>query len=91
MAYFTASCDTAKKNTDFAKSLSLDYPILSDPGKDVAKAYGVVTAMRPFPHRWTFYVDPNGKILHIDKKVSAASHGADVAAKLAELGVAKKK
>ena len=42
VAYFTASCDDAETNARFAKSLELDYPILSDPGKDVAKAYGVV-------------------------------------------------
>ena len=35
-----------KRNTDFAKSLKVDYPILSDPGKKVARAYGVVTDKR---------------------------------------------
>ena len=42
-AYFTASCDPAEKNAEFAKSLELDYPILSDPGTEIAKAYGVVS------------------------------------------------
>lgn len=90
MIYFTASCDTVETNTKFAKSLDLDYPILSDPDKTVAKAYGVVTAKRSLPFRWTFFIDKDGKILHIDKKVKAGSHGADVAAKLKELGVPKK-
>ena len=40
--------------------------------------------------RWTFYIGPDGKVLYIDKAVKAASAGQDVAAKLAELGVAKK-
>jgi hypothetical protein len=40
--------------------------------------------------RWTFYIAPDGKILAIDKAVKTASAGADVAAKLAELGVAKR-
>jgi peroxiredoxin Q/BCP len=31
VAYFTASCDDVKTNAEFAKSLELDYPILSDP------------------------------------------------------------
>ena len=44
IAYFTASVDTAEENTKFAKSLDLDYPILSDPDKNVAKAYGVMNA-----------------------------------------------
>ena len=69
----------------------LDYPILSDPGKKVARAYGVVTAKRTLPFRHTIYIGKNGKILFIDKKVKARSHGKDVAKKLAELGVAKAK
>ena len=41
--------------------------------------------------RWTFYIGKDGKILFIDKDVKADTAGADVAAKLAELGVARKK
>ena len=41
-AYFTASVDTPEENEKFAKSLDLDYPILSDPDKSVAKEYGVL-------------------------------------------------
>ena len=44
VAYFTASVDTPEQNTKFAKSLDLDYPILSDPDKSVAKEYGVLNA-----------------------------------------------
>ena len=90
VAYFTASCDTVEKNTEFAKSLTLDYPILSDPGKKVAETYGVVHEGRAVPERWTFYIDAEGKIAHIDKKGKAGSAGADIAAKLGELKVAKK-
>ena len=46
-AYFTASRDTAEKNRKFAESLAVDYPILSDPAGDVARAYGVVGGIRP--------------------------------------------
>lgn len=90
VAYFTASCDTVDVNTKFAKSLDLDYPILSDPKGDVARAYGVIDSARKFPHRWTFYIGADGKILAIDKKVNVRSHGEDVGKKLEELGVAKK-
>ncbi len=91
VAYFTASCDPADKNKAFAESLSVDYPILSDPDGSVATKYGIFNAERKAAARWTFYVGENGKILHIDKTVKTASHGSDVAAKLGELGVAKKK
>jgi peroxiredoxin Q/BCP len=43
-----------------------------------------------FASRWTFYIGPDGKILYIDKAVRTSTAGADVAAKLAELGVARK-
>ena len=89
MAYFTASCDTSKVNKDYAKQLKLDYAILSDPTKEVAKAYGVVHEGRNVPERWTYYIGKDGKILYIDKKVNARSHGADMVARLNELGVSK--
>ena len=89
MAFFTASTDEAERNAEFAESLNLDYPILSDPGKEVAKAYGVVHPGREVPERWTFYIGTDGKLLHVDKTVNAANHGADIAAKLEELGVKK--
>lgn len=90
MAYFAASVDEPGVNADFAKSLELDYPILSDPGKGVAGAYGVVTAERALAYRWTFYIGVDGRIAAIDKKVSAATAGKDLVARLAELGVARK-
>ena len=91
MAYFTASCDDAETNKKFAESLGLDYPILSDPTRETAKAYGVVTGDKKTATRWTFYIGKDGKILFIDDKVKAANHGADLAAKLKELGVAQRK
>ena len=68
----------------------MDYPILSDEKKEVAKAYGILSA-RGFSGRVTFYIGKDGKILAIDKKVNARNAGADVAKKLGELGVAKAK
>jgi peroxiredoxin Q/BCP len=93
VAYFTASVDPMdgeKGNKAFAESLSLDYPILSDAAKQTATAYGVLSE-RGFANRWTFYIGKDGKILHVDRGVKAGSHGADVVAKLKELGVAEKK
>jgi len=91
VAYFTASNDKPEANKKFAESLSVDYPILSDPDSSVATSYGVFNPERKAALRWTFYIGANGKILAIDKAVKTDTHGADVAAKLGELGVAKKK
>ena len=91
MAYFTASCDDADTNKRFAQSLGLDYPILSDPDRDTAKAYGVVAGEGKYAARWTFYIGKDGKLLFVDRGVKAGSHGEDVVAKLKELGVARKR
>ncbi len=90
VAYFTASVDVPDYNKKFAESLSCDYPILSDADKSVAKAYGVVHEGRAVPERWTFYIDKEGIIRAIDKKVVTAKAAPDVAAKLKELGIAAK-
>ncbi len=86
MAYFAASVDEPAKNKEFAESLSADYPILSDPGKEVAKAYGVLGTMG-YASRWTFYIGADGNILYIDKNVNTETHGEEIAARLKALGV----
>ena len=88
VAYFTASTDEVEANKKFAESLGLDYPILSDPNREAARAYGVVTGDKKTANRTTFYIDKNGRIAAIDNQVKTATHGADVAAKLKELGIA---
>jgi peroxiredoxin Q/BCP len=82
--------DDADTNKKFAESLEADYPILSDPEKKFATAYGVVTPERAFANRWTFYIGPDGKILEIDKKISVKTAGEDVVTTLERLGVKKK-
>ena len=87
VAYFMASVDTPEDNKAFAEKEHADFAILSDPGKKVAAAYGVVNDQRPLAYRWTYYIGPDGKIIYIDKQVKAATSGEDVAAKLKELNV----
>jgi peroxiredoxin Q/BCP len=84
--YFGASTDTVDDNRAFAESLQVGYPILSDPDRNVARAYGVLGASG-FASRWTFYIGKDGRILDIDKNVHPTSHGIDVARKLEELGI----
>jgi peroxiredoxin Q/BCP len=90
VAYFTASVDEPELNKKFAKEYDLDYPILSDPSKEVAKAYGVVHDDRKVAERWTFYIDKDGTIKEIDKNVQTRTKtaGADLASKIKELGLA---
>jgi peroxiredoxin Q/BCP len=87
VAYFAASVDDPETNKKFAESLELDFPILSDPAKDVARAYGVVTPERQVAHRWTFYIGGDGKILAVDREIKPATAAEDIAAKLEALGI----
>jgi thioredoxin-dependent peroxiredoxin len=91
VAYFTASVDKPEKNQKFAESVGADYPILSDPGGEVARAYGVTGPVQKWASRWTFFIGKDGKILSIDKNVKPATHADDIVAKLSELGVPTKK
>lgn len=87
--YFAASVDAPEVNAKFAKSLGLNFPILSDPTKAVAQAYGVL-ASSGFASRWTFYIGADGRIAAVDRNVSAASHGEDMVKKLEELRIAQR-
>lgn len=84
------SVDDPETNKEFAESLDADFPLLSNPGKDVARAYGVVNDEREFAFRWTYIIGPDGTVLRVDKDVTPTTAGADLVAHLTELGVAKR-
>jgi peroxiredoxin Q/BCP len=67
-----------------------DFPLLSDPSKEVATKYGVLMANGLMANRWTFYIDKAGKVVAVDTAVRPATSAEDMIAKLAELKVAKK-
>ncbi len=90
------SVDTLEDNTAFAKKEDADFPILADPTKATARSYGVLADYSKFmlgevANRWTFYIGPDGRIADIDKKVSPATSGADIAARLKTLNAPLRK
>jgi thioredoxin-dependent peroxiredoxin len=99
VAYFMASVDPLEENIKFAKATSVklgervvekkeaDFPMLSDPNKEVAGKYGVLNE-RGTASRWTFYIDRTGRIAAIDKMVRPETSAEDMIAKLGELKVA---
>ncbi|HEY6546342.1 MAG TPA: peroxiredoxin [Vicinamibacteria bacterium] len=92
VAYFMASTDAVdgeKGNKAFAESEKADFPLLGDPTKEAANAYGVLHPERGLAQRWTYYIDKEGKIAYIDKAVKPPTSAEDMLAKLDELGVAK--
>jgi peroxiredoxin Q/BCP len=90
--YFMASVDPVegeKGNKAFAESEKADFPILGDPTKETATAYGVLHPERGFAQRWTFYIGKDGKIAAIDKAVKPPTSAEDVIAQLDALKVPK--
>ena len=65
--------------------------MLGDPDKAAAEPYGVLMPAVGLAKRWTFYIGKDGRILFVDKEVKVDTAGADIAAKLGELGVARRK
>jgi peroxiredoxin Q/BCP len=90
--YFMASVDPLEGeegNKAFAQAHNADFPLLSDPTKATASAYGVLSD-RGFANRWTFYIGEDGRILAIDKDVKPATSAEDMAATLKRLGIAER-
>ena len=85
--YFMASVDTLDDNTKFAQSEKADFPLLSDADKSVATRYGVLAA-RGLANRWTFYIDKDGRIAHVDRAVNPETSAEDIIARLNQLKVA---
>ena len=81
-----ASTDTLEDNRGFASKNDASFPILSDTGKTMSAAYGVLSE-RGFAKRWTFYIDPDGIVRKIDKQVNPASAGTDLVSNLKTLNV----
>jgi len=98
VSYFMASVDPLEKNKEFAKATTVklgdtevskkeaDFPLLSDPTKETAKAYGVLNE-RGTASRWTFYIDKTGKISYIEKTVKPDTSAEDMITKLSDLKV----
>lgn len=86
--YFMISVDTLDDNKGFAEQQHADFPLLSDPTKKTAGDYGVLN-QAGMANRWTFYIDKEGKLAAVDKKVVAKNAAPDVAAKLKELKIAE--
>jgi peroxiredoxin Q/BCP len=89
------SVDTLEDNKGFAEKEHADFPLLANPDKKVAMAYGVINPEAPperqFARRWTYFIDPTGKIALIDKAVKPATSGQDIVAHLQELKVPERK
>ena len=92
VAYFMASVDTPELNKQFADRDLANFPLLSDPTKAAATAYGVL-GPNGLARRWTFYIGPDGKIVKVETDGSkhTLTAGPELIASLNALNVPKKK
>ena len=86
---FMASVDDLATNTAFAHKNGATFPVLSDPEKSTARAYGVLTPAG-YAARVTFYIGPDGKIIAVDDDVAPLSAGEGMLKMLDELGVSRR-
>ena len=82
--YFMLSVDPIETNKAFAADESADFPLLSDATTEIAEKYGVLSP-RGYAKRQTFYVDPQGTIQAIDRKVNPKTSAEDMAMYLLKL------
>jgi peroxiredoxin Q/BCP len=81
------SGDAPKRHADFASSLNLPYPLLSDPKGRIARAYGVARAGGWLPtKRATFVIDRDGVVRRaIAAELDVGSHARDALVAVEEL------
>ena len=82
--YFMLSVDPIETNKAFAADESADFPLLSDATTEIAEKYCVLSP-RGYAKRQTFYVDPQGTIQAIDRKVNPKTSAEDMAMYLLKL------
>ena len=61
------SVDSREKNKQFAESLGVSFPILSDEEKSVSRAYGILIPILRWANRVTFVIDKQGVIREVIK------------------------
>jgi peroxiredoxin Q/BCP len=79
------SLDKPERNREFAESLGAKHTLLSDPSGAAARAWGVSSLGGLVARRWTFYVDRDGVVRFIDKKINVETAGQDISRRLADL------
>jgi peroxiredoxin Q/BCP len=81
------SVDDSASHAEFAKKYHLPFPLLADKTTAVAARYGALTnlGLIKFAKRYTFLIDPQGKVVRIYTKVETSKHSTEIIKDLQEL------
>jgi peroxiredoxin Q/BCP len=81
------SVDDAESHAEFAKKYHLPFTLLADKGGTVAKSYGTLLNLRlvKFAHRYTFLINPGGKISRVYLNVDTSRHSDEIIRDLKQL------
>jgi len=74
------SMDDTKSHARFAEKYSLPFPLLADTEGNVARAYGALWSIGPMriAKRYTFVIDPDGRVAKIYRNVKPAEHSREL-------------
>src|SRR4029078_11885682 len=67
------STDPPALNKEFCNEQNLPFPVLSDPGKGVARRYGVLNEDSGMARRVTFVIDKQGIVRSVEEGMAALS------------------
>jgi thioredoxin-dependent peroxiredoxin len=86
------SVDDSSSHAEFAKKYHLPFPLLADSASKVAESYGVLLnlGVMKMAKRYTFLIDPQGRISKVYDKVETSRHSKEIIEDLKLLGVNKK-
>lgn len=75
---FGITHNDADSRQKFSEENQLNFPLLVDTGRNLALLYGATDASDGAIQRSAIIIDKTGKIVEIDKKVNASTHGTDL-------------
>lgn len=78
------SVDTSASHKEFAEKYHLPFPLLADAKGEVAQRYGAMAdwLVLKLARRYTFLIDPQGRIAKAYLSVNTARHSAEIVADL---------
>jgi peroxiredoxin Q/BCP len=81
------SVDDSNSHAEFAKKYHLPFPLLADQSAEVAARYGALRNLGFFKiaRRYTFLIDPQGKLAKVYLKVETSRHSKEIIEDLKQL------